>query len=165
MPDSFPIQKQPQDSNWCWAAVGVSVNDYFLPGSALRQCELATHILNDPGCCGTPPTGLDKTAYLQDVLRRLSVLREPPQAGIALAFEDIRTQIDASLPVCVRIGWPDQSRGHFVVICGYAVSASGEQWVDIADPYFENSTTSYNDFVHAYQGNGEWTDTFLLKEP
>ena len=164
MSDSFQMEKQPQDSNWCWAAVGVSVNRYFSPDSTLELCDLASQILNDPGCCGDPPSGLDKTAFLQDVLRHLNLLREPPETSSAL-FDDVRAQTNASLPVCVRIGWPDQSRGHFVAIRGFARSASGEQWVDIADPYFQDSTIPYDDFVQAYQGDGEWTDTFLLKQP
>lgn len=165
MPSAFQIEKQPQNSNWCWAAIGVSVNRYFLPNTNLTQHDLASQILNAPGNHSTPSSGTNKTAHLQRVLRHLNVLNEPPRTGIVLPFDDVRAQIKASLPVCVRIGWPDQLGGHFVVIRGFAVSVSGRQWVDIADPSFDDSIMPYNDFVRFYQGVGQWTDTFLLQPP
>ena len=165
MADSFPIECQAQFF-WCWAAVGVSINRYFSPDSPLTQCELATHILpHHPQCCDNPlPPDADVSAHLQDVLGALGALHPPPTSGPA-QFKDIRTQINASLPVCARIEWPGQNLAHFVVICGFAVSASGELWLDIADPCFHNSTMPYNEFVQAYQGSGIWSDTFLVKQP
>lgn len=148
---------------WCWAAVGVSVDHYFRRNSTLRICELAGQILHTAGTCDKQPSGLGETAHLEDVLRHLQLLNEPPRAGVILCFDQIRTQINASLPVCVRIGWPDQVSGHFVIICGFAVSASGEQWVDVADPAFDDSIMLYDDFVNIYQGVGQWTDTFLVQ--
>ncbi len=164
MADAFEMEKQPQNSNWCWAAVGVSVNRYFLPDSPLEMCDLAGQILNDPDTCKVPPSGLDKTGHLENVLRYLGLLKEPPELG-ALDFDNIRAQINASLPVCVRIEWSDQVSGHFVVISGFARSASGDLWVDVADPYYENATVLYDEFVHAYLGDGEWNYTFLVQQP
>ncbi|MDQ2843696.1 MAG: hypothetical protein M3Y72_22180 [Acidobacteriota bacterium] len=165
MADSFPIECQ-TECFWCWAAVGVSVNRYFTPNSPLTQCELATHILpTHPPCCENPlPPNADVSAHLQDVLSTLGALQGSPTSGPA-AFADIRTQINESFPVCARVAWPGQDLAHFVVICGFAVSSSGEPWLDIADPFFPNSTVPYNEFAQAYQGSGIWTDTFLVKQP
>jgi hypothetical protein len=157
------MENQPQNSNWCWAAVGVSVNRYFAPDSNLSLRDLVETILNDPGACHRS-SGLDQPAHLERVLRHLKVLKEPPRAG-ALSFNDIRAQINAGLPVCVRVEWPDLNSGHFVIIRGYAVTASGERWVDVADPAFGNSTVPYDDFVNSYQGAGQWDYTFLVQPP
>lgn len=164
MASTFHIEKQPQGSNWCWAAVGVSVNRFFAPDSDLSLCDLAGTILNDPGTGHTPPSGLDQAAHLERVLRHLKVLKEPPRAG-ALSFDDIRAQINAGLPVCARIEWSDLDSGHFVIIRGFAVTVLGEQWVDVADPAFGNSRVLYDDFVNSYQGSGQWDYTFLVQPP
>jgi hypothetical protein len=98
----------------------------------------------------------------------LGITRTLSQAlgGVILSFDEIRQEIDAGRPVCVRIGWqPNEAYGHFVVIRGYSVSSVGEQWVDITDPYYFDSTVPYHQFVYAYLDAGEWTDTYLVKHP
>jgi hypothetical protein len=64
----------------------------------------------------------------------------------------------------VRIQWIDDQRGHFVMICGYSVSASGEQWVDVADPYWGNSILSYPQLVSSYLDAGKWSDSYLVNQ-
>jgi hypothetical protein len=164
MASSFQIQQQ-MYSRWCWAAVGASTKLYLSPDSPLTQCRLAARVTGDDGCCDAHlPPGLDRSEPLQNALDDASV---PYQTlpGIALAFAAIRTQINESLPVCARIGWPGQNAGHFVVVYGFGVSPSGEQWVDIADPFYGYWTVPYEYFIHSYQGDGEWTDSFLVQAP
>ncbi|HMF77510.1 MAG TPA: papain-like cysteine protease family protein [Bryobacteraceae bacterium] len=166
MADPFEIVKQTGD-NWCWAAVGATISRYFRPDLAMTECDVATHVLG-PNCCqAVPPPGTDVPAALQDVLsiQEIDALQDT-MAGEVLEFDRLRKQIvDASLPVCVRIGWSGENRGHFVIICGCPISPSGEQWVDIVDPFFPDSVIRYDHFVSSYQDAGEWTDTFLLREP
>jgi hypothetical protein len=160
----YRMEQQEYDE-WCWAAVGLSVNQYFSPSSPMKQCELANTVLTSTDCCNTPlPQGRNTSAELQIVLSDLGVLQG---TDLPLSSADIYTQIVSnSLPVCVRIGWFGQSsNAHFVVICGCPVTASGEQWLDIADPFYGDSTVPYQDFVHSYLNAGEWTATFLVKQP
>jgi hypothetical protein len=49
-----------------------------------------------------------------------------------------------------------------VVISGYSVSESNEHWVDIADPFYGDSTTPYVHFVAAYLNAGRWDETYLV---
>ncbi len=157
----FQIEKQREDL-WCWAAVSASVDHYFFPASTSTQCKIAREVLGIDNCCADPDLCNDK-AKLQDALEAVGRLRETLPRP--LRFEEIRQEIDAFLPVCVRIGW-NGGGGHFVVISGYHESPSGAQ-VDVADPLFPNSTMYYDDFVSAYQtgvtSGGEWTATFLLE--
>jgi Papain-like cysteine protease AvrRpt2 len=164
MTHSFQMEIQ-QYSDWCWAAVCQSIACYF-SGTATKQCEIANAVLGTTQSCDQPlPKGLDTAAHLETGLDRLGVLRQT-KAGVALSFEEIHAEIMGnSLPVCARIGWHGQNSGHFVVVCGCPVTASGEQWVDIADPFYGSSTMPYEQFVNSYLHAGEWTDTYLLKEP
>ena len=162
MGDTFPIEHQIAH-NWCWAAVAVSVHHYLSPDTNLRQCELASRLLNhDPRCCEDPvPDDLDRPQQLDDALTAAKIVNHPKPP---LNFREIREQIDAGLPVCARIGWIGQNSGHAVVICGCPVSANGEQWVDIADPFFPNSTIRLDEFSNSYEGAGEWAESFLVEE-
>jgi hypothetical protein len=163
MAGSFQIEKQTA-ANWCWASVGATISCYFHPDPNMKQCNVASDVLGVDCCQAVLPQGADEPAALQDVLEKIDALQEIIPGRVDV--EVLRAQIvDASLPVCARIGWSGQNRGHFVIICGCPVSPSGEQWVDIVDPFFPDSIIRYDHFVHSYQDAGEWTDTFLLKEP
>src|SRR5437867_2038718 len=127
----FQIEKQLQDK-WCWAAVSVSVDHYFSPGSTFSQCRIARDVLGGLPCCGAPDTcntPASLRAALDDVGRFRDRLPRP------LLFDEIRQEIDARSPVCVRIGW-NGGGGHFVVISGYRELASGAQLVEVSDPLF-----------------------------
>ena len=165
MTNTFQMESQAQ-TEWCWAAVGATINRYFSPDVILEQCQLATALLpGNPSCCAKPlPAGANAPAPLQDALTFIGALKET-KAQTALPFNDIQTQINTSFPVCARIGWRGELRGHFIAIWGFSVTASGEQWVDVADPFFGDSTIPYTELVHSYQQDGEWTDTFLVKKP
>ena len=157
MPGTFQIETQEQDG-WCWAAVSASVDHYFSPQSTLTQCQVAQEVLKTNGCCQNPQA-CDVPATLQDALSAVGRLRGTLQR--ALDFPEIRQLIDAGQPVCVRIQW-ESGGGHFVVLSGYRQLASGDQLVEVSDPFFADSIVEYNEFVGAYQGSGQWTGTFLV---
>jgi hypothetical protein len=154
-------------SEWCWAAVGVSIKHYFSPDSKLRQCELADEVLGtvDEACKEQFDPNLNTTEYLQHVLSHLGALQQTMEGP--LAFDDIHAQIVGKcLPVCAEIEWFGLlPGGHFVVVYGCPVTASGEQWVDVADPFYGFSTILYDEFVNSYLNDGEWAYTFLVKPP
>lgn len=152
----FPMQQQ-QESNWCWAAVSVSVDHYFSPQSSSTQCQVAA-IVTGLNCCGGFDD-CDLPEHLEDALQAVNItpVIQPP-----LTFDEVRQQIDAGQPVCVRIGWPDQLRGHFVVLCGYRELTTGEQLVSVADPFYPGSIVDFDEFNSNYQGGGQWTDSYLI---
>lgn len=169
MATSFQIETQLK-LNWCWAAVASTVSKYFFPDLPLTQCAIAEGVLH-PGvnCCTDSTSVCDQQAALEAALATVNTLQSKslnnqPVPGF-LTFGLIRKQIDASKPVCARIQWYGEPGGHFVMISGYSISQSGEQWVDIADPYYDDSTVPYEQFVSAYLDAGAWSDTYLVDQP
>jgi hypothetical protein len=79
-------------------------------------------------------------------------------AGTIPLIPRVIAEIDANRPVGVRIGWSGGG-GHFIAIAGY--STNGAEFVDVEDPWYAASTVNWNVLLHAYKGNGTWTDTYL----
>jgi hypothetical protein len=164
MPNSFQIVKQ-TEREWCWAAVGASIKNYFSSGAPpLHDCDVANAVFNTAGLCGPAPVPdqFDTAQRLQDALQG-NLQADGVKAETVLSFEEIQTQLAASSPVCVRIVWSGEFGAHVVVIYGWGISASGDRWVDVADPFYANSTILYQNLVGSYQDAGEWRDTFLVK--
>ena len=81
---NFSIQRQ-EHSEWCWAAVAVSVERFFDPHSKLKQCEVANKVLpkahppiplppSDCGCCChccCDPRSCNKPAELERALKEI----------------------------------------------------------------------------------------------
>ena len=169
MASSFQIETQ-ERLNWCWAAVAATVSHYFFPTLSTTQCTIAKQVLQPPGgdCCSD---GLispcDQAAELETALSAVNTLtgqslNDQTLSGKIITFGAVRQQIDSGRPVCARIQWFGEQRGHFVMISGYSLGQSGEQWVDIADPYYDDSILPYDQFVSAYLDAGEWSDTYLV---
>src|SRR5947207_2381161 len=131
MADIFVMESQEQ-SEWCWAAVSVSVDHYFSTASNSTQCRVARDVLGLAGCCSNPDP-CNEPARLQDALESVNCLAASPTGP--LSFAEVRQVIDASKPVCLRIGW-DGGGGHFLALCGYRLSSSGIPLVDVEDPLY-----------------------------
>lgn len=156
----FKIQDQEQDL-WCWAAVAASIDDYFSPGASKSQPVIAARVLGQSSCVGVIPD-CNRTAKLQDALEVVERLEK--DVTHALEFSEICRQIDQKLPVCARIRWFGTG-AHFVVITGYGISKSGKQLLMIQDPWYPESTLTYEEFGSAYLlGRGEWSDSFYVKK-
>ena len=165
---SFQIETQ-EKLNWCWAAVAATLSQYFFPDSPISQCEIAREVLHPQGgdCCGAV-SDCDRSAELKDALSAAGALtgqtiHTRKLAGKPITFGAIRKQIDSGHPVGVHIEWYSEQRGHVVIISGYSLDRSGEQWLDIADPYYQDATVPYAQFVSAYLDAGEWRDTYLVE--
>ena len=165
----FEIQKQ-QHSNWCWAAVAVSVERYFDPDSTWCQCRLASRMAKKEKLkvagCGTckQPKGVSEKCNLpwelQKALRIVKRLTGKPK-GSRLSFRKIKELLKAGRPVCARIVWGGGTAAHFVVISGCFKTKSGVRWVDIEDPDSGSSTWLYDEFRKNYlYAQGEWVDTY-----
>lgn len=155
------MEKQRQ-SEWCWAAVALSIERYFSPYSLWGQCGIAAQVLKrDTTACCEKPQNHNEPAPLEAALgavQRLSKTSRGP-----LDFKQVCNELDAGRPVCLRIKWTGEG-AHFVVLTGYKVSAAGFRTVDVADPLYPDSTRAFDGFPTTYQGGGEWTDTFLVRK-
>ena len=155
----FPMEQQ-QEPDWCWNAVSVSVNNYFNPALPLTQDEFAVRALG---------ADANRPFYLSTALADLELMNGAPIAGF-LSFSEIQAQLDANLPVCVKIAW-NEGGFHYLVITGYAVSPGGDPLVYISDPILMDSNVAvwdYNAFVFAYSpsyanAEGTWVDTLLVQ--
>src|SRR5262249_26671070 len=142
------VMRRQQEGNWCWAAVAQAIKRYFSPATALEQCAIVSPVLeeqrglSDPDVCGKPGH-FDMTARLQDALStsvtdnlRLTLPRT------ALAFDRLKTELNAGKPVAARIDWGNGS-GHFIAIDGYREFSSGATQALVADPLWPDGTATY----------------------
>ena len=156
------MQHQIED-NWCWAAVSVSIDQYFDPASGITQCQMAQKVLGRNDCCGNPDA-CDERAKLQDALGDSGVKHLQGIVTGLLDFPKLAALVrqPSALPVCVRIEWAGGG-AHFVAIDGVGTSAVGPL-VRVADPLHGDSVWEYDEFERAYRGIGSVSHTFLLKE-
>jgi hypothetical protein len=175
MPDLiFQMEKQ-KNTNWCWAAVSVSVAGFYNDQN-WTQCKVVNEVLNaivgGADCCassGSPTpcnSGAPESCNIQwdllDALKKVAHLARPPRGP--LSFEEIRTQIQNQRPVACRISGTDQP-SHFIIIFGYAQTASGQRWLTVADPGYsasEKITILYNDLLTNYDSR-RWEASYLTK--
>ena len=157
---TFSMQRQ-QQTQWCWAAVSVSVVAYYDAGTSWTQCQMVCQELDQSSCCGDGSTqACNQPWYLDQALTRAGALvrKEPaPSTGLGPANDEIQ----AGRPVCARIGWSGGG-GHVVVIEGYRYD---REQIALDDPWSGASDLPVNTFRAAYQGNGTWTHSYLTKAP
>jgi hypothetical protein len=168
---SFNMESQ-EHSDWCWAAVAVSVERFFAPGSTWCQCRMASRMAKREGLnvknCGTcesrkrAPRTCNRTWYLDKALKLVGRLKAKPKPR-PLTFAQTERKIKAGRPVCARIQWGGAPGGHFVVISGCETASSGNRWVDIEDPFAGSSTWLYDEFRSNYMySQGQWSDTYPI---
>jgi hypothetical protein len=169
---SLAMQRQ-EHSDWCWAAVAVSVSRHFWRDSPWCQCKLAREMTKreKPGerrCCAHPFTKpiakvCNQAWYLERALKIVGRLAAPPKAR-GLTYRQIDKEIRAGRPVCLRVQWGDEPIGHFVVITGCKQSSRGNQWLYIEDSFHGSSTWLYSEFRRNYQYSlGHWSHTYPIK--
>ena len=171
---TIPLTVQKQErTEWCWAAVTVSVNRVFRPDSSHTQCEVAGHALGRKCCSdgkGRASDPCNVPHELHPVLGHLHLLAADPIVK-ALTFDQVKTEIDGGRPVCVLIKWLDKDgkrtdRGHFIAIAGYRVTPAQKQFVSIGDPFFGPSEIDYASFSNPQggyrDGRGVWFASFLV---
>jgi hypothetical protein len=158
MPGQFVIQPQ-ERSEWCWAAVAVSIERYFDPQSALTQCAIANAVLGSEKVCCQNGSGCNEAATLISALQQINRLKRILTRP--LTFPELQRELDAGLPVCARIRWKG-GHAHFIVLVGYRVLPPRTQHVDVEDPFNPSGTVAFDTLRDAYYGNGEWIDTYLV---
>ena len=158
-PIDFEVARQEQ-SNWCWAAVAVSVAHFFDDSSQWLQCSLVNAELRQSECCinGTSST-CNKPWYLDRALRRTENFHTWSSGRISAS--DLIDQLAQGAPVAVRIGW-NGGGGHFVAI-SECMGSQERRFVVVQDPWSGKSTCEYREFAENYKGSGRWTHTYLTK--
>ena len=155
---SLPFEMQQQEqTNWCWAACGVSV-ERFYSGSATwsRQCDLASQELGLTCCPAGSNPACNVYGYLDRALTRVGHFHTWAPGPAAPAV--IQGELANNRPLGVRIAWT-RGGAHFVFLSGYYPTAAGD-FVTVEDPFFAESTLPLASFPAAYQGTGSWTHTY-----
>jgi len=154
-PIAFTMQPQ-QQTQWCWAAVSVSINLYYHPASGQTQCALVNVAMNQTTCCQNGGSAqCNQPWFLDRALQIVGNLNAWSPGKAALAT--IKAEVNACRPFCLRIAW-NGGGGHFVTVYGY------NWWgINIADPWYGNSIMAYGPFPSSYNGGGTWTDNYTTK--
>jgi hypothetical protein len=169
---AFTMEPQ-KESNWCWAAVAVSIHDFLDPeGEPWTQPTLATQLLIDqgiksPGCVDRPKSRICNRPEALDVA--LAITRNLRHKGALfnqhLTFDCIQDWVKAQFPVGARIVWRDGG-AHFIALDGYKVTTSGHRMVHVQDPNdYPTSSPGFLDYdtlVEDYGEAGFWNDTYLV---
>jgi Papain-like cysteine protease AvrRpt2 len=171
---TFNMQSQ-DETDWCWAAVAVSINAYLDPpadplgGPTWTQQSLATQVLAQElqwnpavDCSADPNEECDRPAGLNDALSITGNLMQGGyRSNCFLDFASLQKWMDQQLPVGARILWPGGG-AHFIALAGYQVFASGEQKVVVQDPLYGPSVQDYSSLRGQYVYHGSWNDTYLV---
>ncbi len=120
-----------EQSQWCWAAVGQVLLDYY--GHTFSQCAIAEytrknaswHDFGDADCCVDPTKGCNYWNYLSsssggvsDIVKAFGNL--PSKSAGAMTTSQVAQEIDVQgRPFVARWGWKSGG-GHFVVVHGQA---------------------------------------------
>jgi hypothetical protein len=169
----FNMQTQ-DETEWCWAAVAVSINAYLDPpagdgGPTWTQPSLATQVLAQElqwnpavDCSADPSEECDRPAGLNDALSITgNLMPDGYRSNCFLDFASLQSWMDQQLPVGARILWPGGG-AHFIALSGYQVFASGEQKVVVQDPLYGPSVQDYSSLRGQYICHGSWNDTYLV---
>ncbi len=154
------MQRQ-QQSNWCWAAVGASVFQFYSKAATwAQQCRVASSELGKTCCpAGVNPGVCNVPWYLDRALTRVGHLAR--WARVAATLAQIQGEINGKRPLGARVGWASGG-GHFVVLSGYSTSGAGT-FVTVEDPVYGRSTITLTAFQTSYQGSGTWTHTYWTR--
>jgi hypothetical protein len=157
----FQVETQ-EESRWCWAAVSSAVDQYYSPLAFLSQCEVASEVLVQPDVCNDPDA-YDDSGALEVGLNVIGRYDHVDPEGTKMTFDALQTEIDAGRPVCVCIQWDGSQNAHFVALCGYSEWSGGLRLVDVADPFYPDSTQNFDAFPLSYHGGGSWLQTLFTK--
>jgi hypothetical protein len=160
---TFSMQNQ-NHTEWCWAAVSVSISHFYNSVSSWTQCDVVDAEFSLSNCCSNGSSSqCNQPWYLDKALTRTSNLNV--MSTEVTSYQDLNTEIENGYPLCCRIGW-NGGGGHFVALHGYlnkSVGSSIENWVDVGDPWYGPSSLLYDDFRTKYQNTGKWTHSYTTK--
>lgn len=156
---NFEIEQQLM-SQWCWAAVAVSVRRCYDTDFAVTQPQFASAMLQMPQCQQSPFSECDQRFSLQVALDQLGVFRdklEEPCTPEVIAAE-IKNDLVIGCQL-VQNGFD----GHYIVIKGVGSGNGQNLLLEIADPLDGASRfITLRQLLFDYN-NAQWEQTFFTK--
>lgn len=147
------MQHQMQD-NWCWAANGASVGDFYWGVGSYTQCGVANICQNKTTCCNYPG-GCNQYGYLDQALQ--AAKSYDSMIGGSISFTMIQQRIGSRQPVGTRVAW-NGGGAHFMMITGYDTNGTK---ITLQDPWYGTSTIAFSSYASSYHGGGDWTHTYF----
>lgn len=154
LPQFMETQTQ---TNWCWAANGASVGNFYWGAGTYTQCAIANTAMNTTTCC-SDPAGCNQYGYLDKALQAAKSYNY--MATGTTTYANIQSQINDDRPVGTRVEW-NGGGAHFMMITGY--DDDGDK-INIQDPWYGSSTIAFNSYAGSYQAGGTWTHTYYTKK-
>lgn len=152
----FAMERQTQ-TNWCWAADGASVGNYYWGSGSYTQCGIANSCQNKSTCCSNPG-GCNQYGYLDKALQAAKSFDR--MDGGTATFAVLKGRIDSGQPVGTRVAWTGGG-AHFMMITGY--NTDGNK-IDIQDSWYGSTTIAYAAYPASYHGGGTWKETYFTKK-
>ena len=160
---AFALEPQ-QQSNWCWAAIAVSLARYYGVGE-FTQHQVALAVLGTRQVYGeqvyaeqvsgeqvhaesVSPDRFNTVALLEDALRHVGCRASWTPGRPEL--RDIAAEIAAGRPVCACLQWRTGD-AHYVVLTG-CLAETGELTVE--DPLQGRSLQKFDAFPGVYRSAG-----------
>ena len=150
------MERQSQ-SNWCWAACGASVGNFYFGPGKYTQCQIANTCQRKTTCC-LNPGGCNQYGLLGAALRAANSFHSAASGNAS--FTTLQEQIDVRRPVGTRVAWT-RSGAHFMMVTGYNTNG---QTITIQDPWYGTTTIAYSAYPANYQGGGRWTATYFTQK-
>lgn len=147
-------QQTQQQSQWCWAAGGLSIAQFLGAGRGVTQnqfCNMARNLPKDGSCPNQPD-------LLQTVQRGFAALGVSPGrvTGRPTPHAEVAAQIRSGRPIQTGVYWT-QGGGHAQVVFGL----EGDK-ISYADPWPSSprySEMPYNSYVQ--NSRHRWADSLL----
>ncbi|MDH6134419.1 hypothetical protein P3T37_003822 [Kitasatospora sp. MAA4] len=134
---------QQQKQQWCWAASGLAIAKFQGYGSTQADfCQRAAKYDKSLSCDNKPATLGNMASAWSD----LGMTHPGYGLSRAASFAEITSEVKASRPVAVRIGWTTGG-GHMNVVFGFNTS---NKTIAVADPWPGTTTYTwwkYDDYV------------------
>ncbi|MGO4453292.1 papain-like cysteine protease family protein [Arthrobacter sp. RAF14] len=143
-----------EQSNWCWAATGDSVADYFgyKQYSQNQFCNMAFGNALNAAC----PNNQATLANDQRAFRTIGIPAGTYISG-TVSYGKVQSEIGANRPVMTRIQWASGG-GHMMTLIGYDASASTVQY---HDPWPDDQRINTSTYAW-YTSNSQFTWTHSL---
>lgn len=157
---NFEIEQQLM-SQWCWAAVAVSIRRCYDNQFLLTQPEFASQMLGIPACNGGFFSDCDQRFSLQVALEALDIfeekLEEPCKPG------QIVEEIAAGRLIGCQLV-QNSFDGHYIVIKG-ATGSGNSLRLEIADPLDGDIRfLTLRELLFEYR-ESQWEQTFFTRIP
>jgi hypothetical protein len=168
VPDiTFSIEQQEHDQ-WCWAAVALSLCNFYGDDSWPEQCDLVNDIFapirGSTDCCQDGDTlPCNMSWSLSIVLNTVHHLALPIRGVVT--FDDLTQEIEVGQrPVAARFMFSDLLTAHFIVLVGCAKTPDGKQWVKVADPSLATgniTSIEYSTLLSDYRPGATWNESYF----